>query len=264
MRLFLVDLTTGRTRPLGETSGNERWSPVGARLAVSERHGFFLIDAASGNRTRLLRSHVSSFDFTPDGSSIVLARSKGSVYLDFERSDLFLLGLSDHRLKRLTRDGHSRSPLVSRSGIAYVRFKPASDAYEVWLMGRDGRGQRLLARCCETKWYTTHVSIHGFATVALSADGKHLLACQPWEGGCYPVAIALPDGRRFAFPETRKLGTPKESASAVDLTRDGRTALIVVNPWDDEPGPRLLYAVPFTGGKPTLLARGVADGRWRR
>ena len=109
----------------------------------------------------------------------------------------------------------------SRSGIAHVRFKQAYRAYEVWLMRRDGSGKRLVARCCETKWYTTHVTIHGFATVALSADGNHLLACQPWEGGCYPVAIELPSGRRYAFPETRKLGTPEESASAVDLTRDG-------------------------------------------
>ena len=131
-------------------------------------------------------------------------------------------------------------------------------------MRRDGSGQRLLARCCESKWYTSHAgTIHGFETVALSADGKRLLACQPWEGGCYPVAIDLQGGRRYAFPETRKLGTPKESASALDLTRDGRTALVLVSPWDDEPGPWLLYALPFTGGKPTLLARDAGFARWR-
>jgi hypothetical protein len=29
-RVFLVDLTTRKTRPLGESAGNERWSPIGA------------------------------------------------------------------------------------------------------------------------------------------------------------------------------------------------------------------------------------------
>jgi Tol biopolymer transport system component len=263
--LFLVDLVTGKTRPLGETSGNESWALTGSRLAVSQRDGFFLIDAASGKWTRLLRARGSSFDFTPDGRSIVLARSKDSVYLDFATpSDLFLLRLSNHALRRLTHDGRSGSPVAGRAGISYVRFVKAYSAFELWLMRRDGSGQRLLARCCESKWYTTHAgTIHGFVTVALSADGKHLLACQPWEGGCYPVAFDLPSGRRYDFPETRKLGTRQESASALALTRNGRTALVLVHPWDDEPGPRLLYAVPFSGGKPKLLARGIVFGSWR-
>jgi dipeptidyl aminopeptidase/acylaminoacyl peptidase len=262
--LFLVDLVEQRTRALGEISGSERWAPTGTRLAVSQPDGFFLVDAASGRRTRLLTTHVSAFDFTPDGRSIVLARGKRGEYLDFRRSDLFLLRLPGHRLERLTDDGRSRSPLVSRAGIAYARSKEAYQAFELWLMRGDGGGRRLLARCCETSWYTTHAgTIHGFVPVASSTDGTHLLACQPWEGGCYPVGIDLPRGRRYTFPETTKLGTPKESAEAVDLTRDGRTVLVLVSPWDDEPGPRLLYSVPFAGGKPRLLARDVGFARWR-
>ncbi len=264
VQLFLVDLATGKTRPLGATTGNERWAPTGARLAVSQPGGFFLIDAASAKRVKLLSAPVSSSDFTPDGRSIVLSRGS-LVDRQTDRSDLFLLRLSDHALVRLTHDGHSRSPLVSRTGIAYVRFENSYGAPEVWQMHRDGSGQRLIARCCETKWYWTHAgTIHGFETVALSADGRDLLACQTWEGGCYPVAIDLPSGRQYKFPETAKVGTPQESTSALDLTRDGRTALVLVHPWDDEPGRRLLYAVPFAGGKPKLLAREVVDARWRR
>ena len=262
--LFLVDLVQRRTRALGRTSGNERWAPTGARLAVSQPDGFFLVDTATGRRTRLLTTRVSTFDFTPDGRSIVLARGKGDEYLDFRRSDLFLLRLPSHTLEPLTRDGRSSSPIVSRAGIAYVRSKEARVAFELWLMRRNGSGRQLLARCCETKWYTTHAgTIHGFVPVASSTDGAHLLACQPWEGGCYSVAINLPGGRRYTFPETTKLGTPKESAEALDLTRDGRTVLVLVSPWDDEPGPSLLYAVPFAGGKPRLLARDVVYARWR-
>jgi Tol biopolymer transport system component len=262
--LFLVDLVQQRTRALGATSGNERWAPTGARLAVSQPDGFFLVDAASGKRTRLLADRVSTFDFTPDGRSIVLARGKGGPHLGFDPSDLFLLRLPGHGLERLTDDGRSGSPLVSRAGIAYVRSKKAYEAFELWLMRRNGGERRLLARCCETKWYTTHAgTIHGFVPVASATDGTRLLACQPWEGGCYPVGIDLPRGSRTTFPEATKLGTPKESASALDLTRDGRTALVLVSPWDDEPGPRLLYSVPFAGGKPRLLARGVVFARWR-
>jgi Tol biopolymer transport system component len=266
--LFLVDLTTGKIRPLGESNGDERWAPVGARLAVTQPRGFFLIDAASGKRTRLLTAPVSSFDFTPDGNAIVLARGKAGGWLSFERNDLFLLRLSSHTLVQLTKDGRSQSPLASRTGIAYVRTNEAKQAYEVWWMRMDGNGRRLVARCCESKWYRTHAgTAHGFSPVALSADGRHLLTCQPSEGACEPVAISLPSGRRYSFLEIKKFQTRTESADGLDLTRDGRTALILIHPWaivSDTPGRRLLYAVPFTGGPPKLLAQHhVVWASWR-
>ena len=49
----------------------------------------------------------------------------------------------------------------------------------------------------------------------------------------------------------------------LDLTPDGRNALILIRPVNDGPGPWLLYAVPFAGGKATLLARDAVDGHWR-
>src|SRR5205085_3614460 len=115
--------------------------------------------------------------------SRVRARGKGGEYLGVRRNDLFLLHLPGGALERLTRDGRSSSPIVSRAGIAYVRREEAYVAYELWLMRWDGSGRRLLARCCETRWYTTHAgTIHGFMPVASSTDGKRLLACQPLGG----------------------------------------------------------------------------------
>ena len=262
--LFVVDLRTGRTRALGKTSGDERWAPAGARLAVSQPGGFFLLDPASGTREKLLAARVDSFDFTPDGSSIVLAEDSGVPYDKSERSDIFELRLSDHRRTRLTRDGHSKRPLVSRKGIVYVRFNNTPyPRYETWQMGRDGSRQRIVARCCESKSDVYANSAWGFTTVGLSTDGTRLLACMPWEFGCDPIAIHLPGGRRYAYPGLRKLGTSQEVSVALDLTPDGRTALIFIRPANDGPGPWLLYAVPFSGGKPTLLAREALDGHWR-
>ena len=82
--------------------------------------------------------------------------------------------------------------------------------------------------------------------------------------GTGTVAIGLPGGRQYAFPETGQLGTRLESANPRDLSRDGRTALIVVGPTHDGPGRWLLYAIPFAGGKPRLLARDAVAGGWRR
>jgi Tol biopolymer transport system component len=262
--LFAVDLATGKTRPLGKTAGDERWAPDRARLAVSQPGGFFLIDPASGTRKKLLAARVDSFDFTPDGSSIVLAEGSGAPNHSTERSDIFQLGLSDHTLTRLTRDGHSKRPLVSRKGIVYVRFNNNPyPRYEAWQMERDGNEQRVVARCCESKSDTYANSLYGFTTVGLSTDGARLLSCMPWEFGCAPIAIDLPDGRRHPFPDLGKLGTSQEASWTLDLTSDGRTALVLIRPVNDGPGPLLLYAVPFAGGKATLLARGALDGRWR-
>jgi Tol biopolymer transport system component len=261
--LFVVDLTTGKTRPLGKTTGDERWAPTGARLAVSQPGGFFLIDPASGKR-KLLAARVDSFDFTPDGSSIVLAKDSGAPYESTERSDIFQLRLSSHALTRLTHDGHSKRPLVSRKGIVYVRFNNNPyPRYETWQMARDGSRQRVVARCCESKSDTYANSAYGFTTIGLSTDGTRLLACMPSEFACNPIAIDLPGGREYAFPELGNLGTPQEVSWALDLTPDGRTALIFIRPANDGPGPWLLYAVPFSGGKPALLARNALDGHWR-
>ncbi|HEX6700730.1 MAG TPA: hypothetical protein VF101_08375 [Gaiellaceae bacterium] len=263
--LFVIELTTGHTRRLGKTTGDERWAPAAARFAVSQPGGFFLIDPASGMRKKLLAARVDSFDFTPDGGSIVLAKDSGVPYEPTERSDLFQLRLSDQALTRLTRDGHSKRPLVSRKGIVYVRFKNVPyPRYETWQMRRDGSRQRLVARCCEGPTDTYANSPYGFTTIGLSTDGTRLLACMPSEFACIPIAIDLPGGRQHEFRNLGKVGTPQEVAWTLDLTADGRTALVFIRPANDGPGPWLLYAVPFKGGKPTLLARNALDGHWRR
>jgi Tol biopolymer transport system component len=262
--LFVVDLTTGSTRPLGKTTGDERWAPAGARLAVSQPGGFFLIDPASGTRKKLVAARVDSFDFTPDGGSIVLAEDSGVPYEPTERSDIFRLRLYDHTLTRLTRDGHSKRPLVSRDGIVYVRFNNNPyPRYETWRMRRDGSRRRLVARCCESKTDTYANSAYGFTTVGLSTDGTRLLACMPSEFACTPIAIDLPRGLQHDFRELGKFGTPQEVSWTLDLTKDGRTALVFIRPANDGPGPWLLVAVPFKGGTPTLLARNALDGDWR-
>jgi Tol biopolymer transport system component len=263
--LFVVDLKTGKARALGKTTGDERWAPGAARLAASQRGGFFLVDAASGARKRLLAARVDSFDFTPDGGSIVLAKDTGVPYEPSERSDLFELRLSDHTLTRLTHDGHSKRPLVSRKGIVYVRFTNSPyPRYETWRMARDGSSQRLIARCCESKSDTYANSAYGFTTVGLSTDGTRLLACMPSEFACTPIAIDLPGGRQHTFPELGRFGTPQEVSLALDLTADGRTALVFIRPANDGPGPWLLCSVPFKGGKARLLARNALDGHWRQ
>jgi hypothetical protein len=130
-------------------------------------------------------------------------------------------------------------------------------------MARDGSKQRVLARCCESASDTRANSPYGFTTVGLSSDGTRLLACMPWEFGCDPIAIDLRSGRRHAFPELRHLGTSQEASWTLDLTPDGRSALVLIRPVNDGPGPWLLYAVPLAGGKATLLARDALDGRSR-
>jgi len=265
---MLMDLVTGRTRGLGEIEeafGNERWSPVDAVLAVTEGHGFFLIDAASGKRTELLVRHVGAFDFTPDGRSVVLTLGSGIRFYPSERSDLFRLQLSGGALKRITHDGHSRSPLVSETGIAYVRFKNAFAAPEAWLMTSDGRKTRRLARCCESRAEVSHGdATRGYETVALSKDGTRLLTCEVSSVDCPPVVIDLTSGRHFVLPRLGPLIPPSQTASALDLSPDGRTVLVTVGPPHDEPGRWHLYAVPLSGGTPRLLAADAVDGRWSR
>jgi dipeptidyl aminopeptidase/acylaminoacyl peptidase len=79
---------------------------------------------------------------SPDGASVVY-----SQYREDNVYEIYELSIADGATKRLTnRLGVLTGPEISPDGksIVFVRWTPASDQYEVWLMKRDGADRRRL------------------------------------------------------------------------------------------------------------------------
>jgi hypothetical protein len=253
--LYVLNLAGGKPRRIGGF-GIETWSPD-SRLAIGGRRDLFLLDPATGARRVLVRGDAEWAKFSPDVGSLVYGRGNVKVGREY-RSDVYVRRLSDGRITRLTRDGHSDRPVWGRGWIVYRHFHFSGD----WSMGRlrlvrpDGSANRPFARGDER----TSRARMGLDTVEFSRDGRHLLACAAAEFLCPPVTFDVPSGRRhrLAVPSGRGL-----VAYAADLSGDGKNVLVDVGPFDGDVHHRA-YSIPFAGGTPRLLVREAHSPSWAR
>lgn len=259
--LYVVKLSGGKPRRIGGVRG-ERWSPVGATLTIVDAAGLFVVDPATGRRRVVVGGrNLWQISFSPDGRAVAYARSNGRGGAAF-RIDIFVVRLSDGVTTRLTRDGRSASPLWGPEWIVYQRLRWAGGIAplgRLWLMRPDGSGKRLFARGAEGR--RGGFPVFGLDPLALSKDGRHLLACQAFEFGCPRVTFTVPGGQRYGFPKLTRLER-KRGATPVDLSRDGARVLVDVgSPHDDRD--HGIYQIPFEGGKLRLLARNAIEASWR-
>jgi Tol biopolymer transport system component len=259
--LYVVRLFGGKPRRIGEVR-DARWSPRESRLAVADASSLVLVDPASGGRRVLVRGrNLWALSFSPDGHALAYARHNARGGAAF-RSDIFVVRLADGVITRLTRDGHGASPLWGPEWIVYERLVWRGGlraASRLWLMRPDGSGKRFLARGGEG--IRNGFPVFGLAGIALSRDGRRLLACQSFEFGCPRVTITVPGGKRHGFPDLTPLER-RRGGIPVDLSRDGRRVLVDVgSPHDDRN--HGIYELPFAGGRPCLVVPNAIEASWR-
>jgi WD40-like Beta Propeller Repeat len=259
--LYVVRLAGGKPRRIGEVRSWE-WSPVRAELAIIDAAGLVVVDPASGSRRRVVRGrgmlHIS---FSPDGRAVAYAKSNDRVAQAF-RNDIFTVRLSDGVTTRLTRDGHSTHPLWGPAWIVYERLRWTGGTAPVgrlWLMRPDGSGKRFFVRGAEG--LRRGSPVFGLDPLALSRDGRHLLACQVFEFGCPRVALTVPGGKRYGFPILSPVER-KRGSGALDLSPDGTRVLVDVgSPHEDLN--HAVYGIPFAGGRLRLIAADAIAASWR-
>jgi len=259
--VYVVNLSGGNPRRVGEARV-EQWSPEGAQLAIVQTARLLIVDPASGKRRELVRaSDISHISFSPDGRRLAYARSNGRAGGAY-RSDIFAVRLSDGVTTRLTRGGHSAHPLWGPRWIVYERLRwvgGIAPFTRLWLMRSDGSGKRLFARGAEGQ--RSGFPVFGLDPLALSHDGRHLLACQAFEFGCPRVTFTVPAGRKYGFPDLRPVERAR-GATAEDLSPDGERVLVDVgSPHDDQN--HGIYAIPFAGGRLRLVADKAIEASWR-
>lgn len=133
------------------------WSRDGTRIAFSGTRDIYTVVVATGALTRLTHSEQSwlgnfTAAYSPDGKTIAFSRST-----DAFNNDLFLMRADGTHLRRLTRtrgtdgrQGEETMPTWSPDGRTIVFVSNRDDNWELYAIGRDGRGERRITRTART------------------------------------------------------------------------------------------------------------------
>ena len=176
LRALIADATASSTSPTpaATASGAE---PVGHIAFTCQLYKYqsseqLCIVNADGSAQRQLTQEAGVRHFypslAPDGGSVVY-----SQYREDEFYEIYELELKDGVARRLTdKLGALTGPEISPDGtmIVFMRSPPASDAYQIWLMDRDGGSPHRLFP--GSGWDPTW-----------SPDGQQILFASDMDGG---------------------------------------------------------------------------------
>lgn len=234
-----------------------RWTPEGAQYLRFEDaeagHGRDLVryDAATGEREALVRGHwlippgretpisVEHYDYSPDGSRLLIYTNSRRVWRQNTRGDYWLLDLSSHELLQL--GGNAREALMmfatfspDGSRVAYVQgnnlYTQRLDDFSILQLTKDG-GDHLINGTFD--WvYEEELSLRkGFEW---SPDSQWLAFWQIETTGVREFVLVnntdglYPETTRFAYPKT---GETNPSARAGVVSAQGGSVQ-----WLDLPG----------------------------
>ncbi len=252
----LVNLVSGKSRPIGHVG--VVWSPESRRLALLDETGLSVLEITSRRRRIVLKlRNLALGSFDSGGTALTYAQDNGKAGRA-RRSDVYTVRLSDRKVNRLTRNGHSDDPTWGGGWIAYRRFRFSNEwaIGSVRVMRSDGSGDRLIARGHDD----VSQAEQGIEPVQLSARGKHLVVCLAFEFGCPPAAFTIPAGRRVRLSFRRN---PHTLPAPDGISRDGAEILVSEDPFESNLGYHV-YVVPFGAGKTRLLLRGARSPSWTR
>ena len=221
-----------------------------------------LIDVATGAQTVVASGYFSGFSFSPDGTELVYSKAGSEKYPP--RSDVYRfvipVGESVRFVPpvRITNDHISEDPLWGPTGkIVFVKLIDAKKRKygpknELYLMNPDGSGVK---RLTHTK---VDPLVQGLIPTQWSADGNRLLTEFGGQDTSYAVTVNPKTGAERTLTGEREFGFVGTALSA-----DGSAVLGDTGGF--EPGPdHNVVTIPYTGGKPKVLAKNASEPSWSR
>ena len=241
--------------PDSKTIAALRGHEIGKRKLV-------LIDVATGTQTVVATGYFSGFSFSPDGTELVYALSGSEQYPP--RSNIYRFQVPTGESvrfvlpARITHDHRSEDPLWGPAGkIVFVKLLGATQRKygpknELYLMNPDGSGVK---RLTHTK---VDPLVQGLTPTQWSASGQRLLAEFGGQDTTYAVTVNPKTGAEKTLTKEREVGFVGTALSA-----DGSTVLGDTGGF--EPGPdHKVVTIPYTGGKPKVLANNASEPSWSR
>lgn len=243
------------------------WSPDSATIAAvlgpelgAKR--LVLIDVVTGAQETVATGYFSGVSFAPQDGQLVYARAGSEKFPP--RSDVFRfeipLGQAVRYIPpvRITQDHRSTDPLWGPNGqIVFVKLLGAKQRKygpknELYLMNENGGKVRRL----------THTKVdpllRGLYPTAWSTNGKRLLAEFEGQDTTYAVTVNPQTGAQRPLVKATEQGFLGWALSA-----DGK--LVLGSTGGFEPGPgNDVATIPYSGGKPKVLAKNAFEPSWSR
>ncbi len=247
------------------------WSADSSRVAALTgpelgKKRLVVIDVASGKQQTIATGYFWGISFSPQGSEqLVYAQSGADRYpphSDIYRIDLLpigAVGVAAPRPRRLTGDHRSTSPLWGPKGkIVFVKLLGAKQRRygpknELYLMNETG-GQ--VKRLTHTK---VDPLLTGLTPTQWSANGRCLLAEFGGQDTSYAVTVNPSTGAQRALTKEREIGFVGAAISS-----DGKTVLGSIGEFEGNVSGRKVLSIPYTGGKPKVLAANASEPDWSR
>jgi Tol biopolymer transport system component len=246
------------------------WSSDSSTIAVLRgpevgKQRLVTVDLASGEQHTIDQGYFSGVSFAPGGSEqLVYAKAASENFpprSDVYRIDILppgAVGVAAEEPQRLTTDHRSLDPLwgpnekivfVKHLGEKSRKYGPKNDLF---LMNPNGKGVKRL----------THTKVapllSGLSPTEWSANGNRLLAEFGGQDTTYAVTVNPKTGAERALTKERETGFVGTA-----LSRDGKLVLGSLGGFEPGPGHKVV-SIPYTGGKPKVLANNASEADWSR
>ena len=246
------------------------WSPDSTRIVVElgpevGKRRLVAIDVATGAQQTIAGGYFGGVSFAPqDSEQIVYSMSASESFpsrSDIYRIDLLPPGAESVAAvtpKRLTSDHRSSSPLwgpneeivfVKHLGEKSRKYGPKNDLF---LMKEDGSGVKRL----------THTKVgpllFGLSPTEWSGNGSRLLTEFGGQDTTYAVTVNPKTGAERALTKQREVGFVGTA-----LSSNGKFVLGSLGGFEPGPGHKVV-SIPYTGGKPKVLAKNASEPDWNR
>lgn len=242
------------------------WSPDGTLVVAVlgpelGKQRLVLISTETGAQRTLAHGYFSGVSFSPDGGELVYAMAGSERFpprSDVYRTEVLPPGAVSVKAvvpHRLTTDHRSSYPLWGPRKIVFVKTLDAKKRKygpknELYLMNPNGKGVKRL----------THTKVpqlaQGLFPTGWSSSGNQLLAEFEGQDIGYAVKVNPKTGAQKPVAQAGEQGFVGTAISS-----DGKAVLGYTGGFDPEVQHNIL-SVPYTGGKPKVLAKNAFEPDW--
>ncbi len=244
------------------------WSPDSRYLAVDLEDttasstasnpgagGVAIVDTTTETVKRIARGFVwgASFDPVPNASDRLAYAVSGAHKLN-SPTEIYASNADGSAQAQITHGGRSLNPVWGPKTIAYDRQRFRGDnapAYNIWQMNGDGSDRRQI----------THLRVgpllDGLIPLAWSASGRRMVAEFVGEdtNEGYTVSVVSRTAKPIKVAH-------HNSVEANGISRNGKTVLVTLDAGENPTAVGQIATIPFSGGRPRVLARHAGFGSW--